>query len=319
MRRREFVAALTFIAAWCGAHAQQPGRRYQVGILSPEAPPPGMLEVLERGLHEVGYVRGQNIVFETRNAGGDRSRLTALARELVNLRVDVILAVNTPAAQAAKEVTATIPIVMTRVADPVKTGLVSSLSRPGGNITGVTTSPDEFSGKRLQLLKETLPGVTRVAVLWWANPGGDVVVHEMEAPARRLGLELLRLPVNGPDEIPKAFEGADSERAEAIVLVDDALITQHRSAITDLAAKRRLPVFAVFKPFAESGALMAYGPSTPALYRRVADYIARILNGANPGELPVERPTVLELVLNRKVRTRLGWNYRLLSSPAPTR
>jgi putative ABC transport system substrate-binding protein len=133
-----------------------------------------------------------------------------------------------------------------------------------------------------------------------------VVVHEMEAPARRLGVELLRLPVNGADEIPKAFEGADSGRAEAIVLVDDALITQHRSAITDLAAKRRLPVFAIFKTFVESGALMAYGPSAPALYRRVADYVARILNGANPGELPVEQPAVLKLVLNRKVAHALG-------------
>ena len=226
---------------------------------------------------------------------------------MVRLKVDVILAVNTPAVQAAKKATETIPIVMTRVADPIKLGLVPSLSNPSGNITGLNFMPDELSGKRLQILKEIFPSVSRVAVLWYgANPGTTLVVRAMEAPSRELAIELLLLPVNGPDDFFKAFETANSGHAEALVVVDDALVTRHRVELLDLPS---LPVVSLFKPFAEAGALIAYGPSTPPMYRRAAYYVDRILRGARPAELPVEQPTRFELVINLKTARALGLSF----------
>lgn len=227
---------------------------------------------------------GENIIVEERNATGDYRRLASLAEELVRLKVDVILAVNTPAVQAAKKVTTTIPIVMTRVANPVKTGLVPSLSKPGGNVTGMSFFPDELSAKRLQLLKEVLPSASRVAVLSdEGNVGTTLVIGEMEAPSRQLGMELLVLRVSGPGDFARAKSG----HAEALVLVDNAFFTKHRAEILDRAAKHSLPVFALWRPFAEAGALMAYGASTPAIYRRAAHYVDRILKGASPADLPV--------------------------------
>ena len=208
MRRREFITLLGGAAAWpLAAQGQQLGKRYRIGVLSPEAPPPGLLEAFEEGLRELGYVQRENVNFEVMNAGGDDQRLMELANELVRVEVDVILAVNTPAVQAAKKATQAIPIVMTRVADPIKLGIVPSLSHPSGNITGLNFMPDELSGKRLQMLKEIFPGLSHVAVLWYgANPGTTLVVHGMEAPSRELSIKLLLLPVNGPDDFFKAFE-----------------------------------------------------------------------------------------------------------------
>jgi putative ABC transport system substrate-binding protein len=302
MRRREFITLLgSATATWpLAVRAQEPIRK-RVGILSPEAPPPGLLQEFEQELRNLGYVRGQNISFEMRDAEGDGQRLAAFADELVRVPVDVILAINTPAVQAAKRATAAIPIVMTRVGNPIKLGLVNSLSQPGGNVTGLTFIPDEVSGKRLQLLKEILPGASRAAVLWYGpNPGTTLVVHEMAAPSRQLGIELLLFPVNSPGDLPEAFDAGRRGHSQALVVVDDAFITKHRRKILDLAMRHSLPVFALFRPFAEDGALMAYGASAPPIYRRAAFYVDRILKGARPADLPVEQPTKFELTINLK-------------------
>jgi putative ABC transport system substrate-binding protein len=289
------------------SQAQQPGKLYRVGVLSADTAPPGLLEDFEEELRKLGYVRGENIIVEERNAAGDYRRLALLADELVKLGVDVILAVNTPAVQAAKKVTARIPIVMTRVANPVKTGLVPSLSKPGGNITGMSFFPDELSAKRLQLLKEVLPSVSRVAVLSdEGNVGTTLVIGEMEAPSRQLGIELLVLSVSGPGDFVGAFEAAKRGHAEALILVDNAFFTKHRAEILDRAAKHSLPVFSLWRPFAEAGALMAYGARTPPIYRRAAHYVDRILKGASPADLPVEQPTEFELTINLKTARALS-------------
>src|SRR5215470_15912931 len=217
MRRREFISLIGSVAAtWpLVARAQQAAKLYRIGILSPDLPPPGFLEAFRQGLRELGYVEGQNIAFEIRSAEGYSQRLAALANHLVELKVDVILAVNTPSVQAAKKATTTIPIVMTRIADPVKSGLVGSLSKPGGNITGLSFMVDELSGQRLAMLKEAFPSVSRVAVLWYEpNPGSGIAVGAIKAASRELGLGVLLLPVHGPAELAGAFQAAARSRAE---------------------------------------------------------------------------------------------------------
>jgi|SoiMethySBSTD1v2_1073268.scaffolds.fasta_scaffold15519_3 putative tryptophan/tyrosine transport system substrate-binding protein len=309
LRRREFIALLigTLVAWSHSALAQQTVKHYRIGILSPDLPPPGFLEAFRQGLGELGYVEGQDVAFEVRSAEGYSQRLAALANHLVELKVNVIIAINTPSVQAARKASATIPIVMTRVADPVKSGLVSSLSRPGGNITGLSFRVDELSGKRLALLKEASPSVSRVAVLWFEpNPGADIAVGAIKAASRELGLQLLLLPVLGPADLIGAFEAATRGRVEALIVVDDVVATQHRVEILSLATAHSLAVVSQYKAFAEAGALLAYGPSTSAMYRRAAYYVDRILKGANVGDLPVEQPTKFDLVVNLKTAKALG-------------
>jgi len=309
LRRREFIALLigTLVAWSHSALAQQTVKHYRIGILSPDLPPPGFLEAFRQGLGELGYVEGQDVAFEVRSAEGYSQRLAALANHLVELKVNVIIAINTPSVQAARKASATIPIVMTRVADPVKSGLVSSLSRPGGNITGLSFRVDELSGKRLALLKEASPSVSRVAVLWFEpNPGADIAVGAIKAASRELGLQLLLLPVLGPADLIGAFEAATRGRVEALIVVDDVVATQHRVEILSLATAHSLAVISQYKAFAEAGALLAYGPSTSAMYRRAAYYVDRILKGANVGDLPVEQPTKFDLVVNLKTAKALG-------------
>jgi putative tryptophan/tyrosine transport system substrate-binding protein len=309
MRRREFISLIGGVAAaWpLGAHGQQAVKLHRIGILSPELPPPGFLEAFRQGLRELGYVEGQDIAFEVRSADGDDQRLAALANQLVEVKVDVIVAINTSAVQAAKKASATIPIVMTRIADPVKSGLVRSLSRPGGNVTGLSVMVDELAGKRLALLKEALPSVSRLAVLWYEpNPGADIAVGAMKAACRELGLELLLLPVHGSADLIGAFQDATRGRVEALFVAEDVVTTQHRVEILNLAATHSLPVFSQYKTFAEAGALLAYGPSPSALYGRTAYYVDRILKGANAGDLPVEQPTKFDLVINLKTAKALG-------------
>jgi ABC-type uncharacterized transport system substrate-binding protein len=309
LRRREFIALLigTLVAWSDGALAQQTVKHYRIGILSPELPPPGFLDAFRQGFRELGYVEGQDIAFEVRSAEGYNQRLAALARHLVELKVDVILAINTPSVQAAKKVSATIPIVMTRVADPVKSGLVSNLARPGGNVTGLSFTVDELSGKRLAMLKEAFPSVSRAAVLWnEPNPGADIAVGAIKAASRELGLELLLLPIHGPADLVGIFEAASRGRVEALIVIDDVFITQHRGEIMNLAATHSLAVVSQNKAFAEAGALLAYGPSTSTMYRRAAYYVDRILKGANAGDLPVEQPTKFDLVINLKTAKALG-------------
>ena len=307
MRRREIILAIGALSvAGSDAIAQQGTRLYRIGVLSPEVPPPGLLENFEQELRTLGYTRGQNISLEIRIGEADDQRLSALAEELVRMRVDVIVAINFPAVQAARRATATLPIVMTRIGDPIKLGLVPSLSKPGGNITGLSFIPSEVSGKRLQLLKETIPGVSRVAVLWYENPGTTLIVQEMQAPSQGLGINLSLIPVNGAADFVAALATAKKDGVEALVVVDDALITRYRQEILDLAAKHALPVFALFRPMADAGAVMTYGPSAPAIYRRTAHYVDRILKGVNPADLPVEQPTKFELIINLKAASALG-------------
>jgi ABC-type uncharacterized transport system substrate-binding protein len=309
MQRRDFITFLGSAAvAWpLAAYAQQAVKRYRVGILSPELPPPGFLDAFRQGLRELGYVEGQNITFEIRSAEGYSQRLAALANYLAELKVDLILALNTPSVQAAKKASATIPIVMTRIADPVKSGLVSSLSRPGGNVTGLSFRVDELSGQQLALLKEAFPNVSRVAVLWFEpNPGSDIAVAAIKAASRELGFELLLLPVHGQGELIAAFQAAAHGRAEALIVIEDVVATRHRVEILNLAATYSLAVVSQYRAFAEAGALLAYGPSTSAMYRRAAHYVDRILKGANAGDLPVEQSTKFDLVINLKTAKALG-------------
>jgi putative ABC transport system substrate-binding protein len=309
MQRRAFITLLGGAAvAWpLGALAQQGVKLYRIGILSPELPPPGFLEAFRQGLSELGYVEGQTVALEVRSAEGYGQRLAPLANELVRLKVDVIVAINTPSVQAAKKASATIPIVMTRIADPVKSGLVGSLSRPGGNITGLSFMVDELSGKLLALLKDTLPSVSRVAVLWYEpNPGADIAVGAIKAASRELGVELLLLPVHGPADLIGAFQAATRGRVEALIVIEDVVATQHRVEILNLAATHSLAVISLYKAFAEAGALLAYGPSLSAMYRRTAYYVDRILKGASAADLSVEQSTKSDLVINLKTAKALG-------------
>jgi len=312
MDRRQFVRLMTgATVAWPlsarGQTAPQSVKLYRIGVLSPERPPAGLIEAFRQGLREFGYVEGQSIALEMRDAEGDSQQLAVFATELVERKVDVILAVNTPAVQAAKKATTTIPIIMTRLADPVKSGLVESLSRPGGNITGLSFMSDELGGKRLALLKEALPGVTRVAALWYdGNAGATIAVDAMRAPSQQLGLKLQLLPIHEPADLIEVFQSANASRVEALILVDDAVITSHRVEILGWAAKHFVAIVSLYKPFAEAGALIAYGPSALAMYRRAGYYVDRILKGANPGDLPVEQPSKFDFVINLKTAKALG-------------
>ncbi|MGH7323729.1 MAG: ABC transporter substrate-binding protein [Candidatus Rokuibacteriota bacterium] len=292
-------AALGLLASSLGSEAQQAGKVYRIGVLSHETPPPGIVELFRERLRELGYSEGKNVAIELRTADGKNERLATLAEDLIQFNVDVILAVNTPAALAAKKATTKIPIVITRVADPVKSGLVPSLSHPGGNVTGLSFVPDELSGKRLQLLKEVIPGIARVALLWSGdNPGATLIMKTMDAPGAQMGLRLVRVPVLGPSDFQDALRTAVRDGAQALIIVDDALVTRHRAQLVALATQHALPVVSLFPPVAEAGGLMAYGPSTPDMYRRAADFVDRILKGAKPGDLPIEQPTKFHLVVN---------------------
>jgi putative tryptophan/tyrosine transport system substrate-binding protein len=309
MQRRDFMTLLGGAAAlWpLAAHAQQGAKVFRIGILSPELPPPGFLDAFRQGLRELGYVEGRDIAFEVRSAEGYSQRLGALANILAELKVDVILALNTPSVQAAKKATATIPIVMTQIADPLKSGLVTNLSRPGGNVTGMSFKVEELSGKGLALLRETFPSLSRIAVLWYApNPGADNAVSAIKAASRALGLELLLLPVRGQSELTAAFQTASRSRTEVLIVLADVVATRHRDEIMNLAATHSLAVISQYRAFAEAGALLAFGPNTAAMYARTASYVDRILKGASAGDLPVEEASKFDLVVNLKTAKTLG-------------
>jgi putative ABC transport system substrate-binding protein len=308
MRRREFIALLGGLAgAPLIAEAQQAAKLHRIGILSPERTAPEYFEAFRQGLSELGYIEGQNIVFEIRSAEGYGQLLTILADQLVKTKVDVILAINTPSVQAARKASTTIPIVMMRTADPVKSGLVTSLSRPGGNITGLSSMVDEVIGKRLALLKEALPNISNVAVLWYVpNPGSDLAVDAMKAPSRDLGLKLMPLPVHGPDELIEAFQTASRSQVEAVIVIEDSVATRNMVEILSLAEKSSVAVVSQYKAFAEAGAILAYGPNPWAMYHRAAYYVDRILRGVSAGDLPVEEPSKFDLVINLKTAKALG-------------
>lgn len=297
--RRTFLASALLVVPWL-VRAQPAKSVRKIGVLAQELQP-GLLETFRDELHKLGYVEGRDIAIELRNASGRNDRLPGLAQELLRLGVDVIVAINTPAAKAAKSATHAVPVVIMRVADPVKSGLVASLAHPGGNVTGVSFMPDALGPKGVELLHETIPSLSRMAALYRGdNPGAVVIVDEVERKGGRLGLKFLRLPVHDPSDYAGAFEAASRARSEALFVMDDGAITKHRRQILDLAAKQSLPVVSIYRDFAEAGGLIAYGPSLDTVYRRGANYVDRILKGTKPGDLPVEQPTSFDLVINLK-------------------
>jgi putative ABC transport system substrate-binding protein len=285
------------------AQAQQPGKVPRIGIL-----PPGPIservhlwEAFRQGLRELGYVEGKNIILIFPSGKVTPERLPDLAAELVNLKVDVIVVPTTAAALAVMKATKTIPIVMPVAADPVGTGLVTSVARPGGNVTGLTTIASDLSGKRLELLKEVVPGVSRIAVL--SNPSRANVppqMREIEVTARALGVQLRRLEVRGPDDFERVFQAAIKERAGALITVDDPFLFSQRTRIVKLAAKSRLPAIYFFREFVDVGGLMSYAANLSDMYRRAATYVDKILKGAKPADLPIEQPKKFELIINLK-------------------
>jgi len=260
-----------------------------------------------QGLRELGYVEGQNIVIERRYSEGRYERLPGLAAELVRLKVDVIVAVGGPPPHAAKDATSTIPIVMTNHGDPVGTGLVASLARPGGNVTGLSTVNPDLVGKQLQLLKEAVPRLSRVAVL--SNPTHPLhrlPLREVEVAARSLKVGLQVLEARAPSEFASAFSAATKESAGALIVLGDGMFFGQRTRIAELAAKSRLPMIAAEREYAEAGGLLAYGANFRESFRRAATYVDKILKGAKPGDLPIEQPTKFEFVINLKTTKALG-------------
>jgi putative tryptophan/tyrosine transport system substrate-binding protein len=252
-------------------------------------------------------VEGKNVVFERRYAENRLERLPELAADLVRLKVDVIVAGGTLAPLAAKRATSTIPIVMTAPGDPVGSGLVASLARPGGNVTGVSLMGPDLGGKRLELLKELLPGLTRVAVLWnAATPNSAVVLKEVQEAGRRLGIEVQSLEVRGPDDFDGTFEAATKQRLDAMITAEDPLTLSYRKRIADFATGQHLPSISGLREFVEVGGLISYGANLDDLYRRAAGYVDKILKGAKPADLPVEQPTKFDLVINLTTAKALG-------------
>jgi putative ABC transport system substrate-binding protein len=264
-------------------------------------------ELLRREFRALGYVEGKNIAFEYRDAQGKFDRLSAVADELVRLKVDVIVTSSSPGSLAAKNATRTIPIVFHGVADPVAVGLVDSLARPGGNITGFTIITAELAGKRLELLKETIPKLSRVAVLWNPqNPGSALNWKESQLSARDLGLQLYSMEVSSAAKFEGSFRAATKARSGALAVTQDPLNTTNRKVIADLALKNRLPAIYPRADFVESGGLMSYGADQAEVVKRVAVYVDKILKGAKPADLPVEQPTKFELLINLKTAKALG-------------
>ena len=304
MRRRDFITLLGSAAMWpLAAPAQQSGKIPRIGILD-DAP---MWQAFRQALRELGYVEGQNIAYEYRYGEGAPDRLAAVAAELVRRPVDVIATYGTPPTQAAKEATATIPIVMVGIGDPVRAGLVASLARPGGNITGNTVIGPDLNPKRLQILREAIATVTRVAYL--ANPDNAstmAILAEMKIATPAAGMVLIPVEVRSVGDFEPAFSAMLRERPDAVMVTNDPLQQHHVGRIIDFLAKNRLPAMFQAKENVAAGGLMAYGPSLPDLFRRAATYVHRILQGTKPADLPVELPTKFDLAVNLRTAKALG-------------
>jgi putative tryptophan/tyrosine transport system substrate-binding protein len=304
-----FLAIVFTLAFGVGALAEQPAKIPKIGFLSSGtgSGSPYRSEVFQQQLRELGYIGGKNIAFESRYGEDNFDRLPALADELVRLKVDVLVINTTPAALAVKNATTTIPIVFLGVSDPVAVGLVDSLARPGGNITGLTNIAPVLAGKRLELLKETVPKLTRIAVLWDPRaPGSTQQWKESQIPARELNLQLYSMEVSSADKYEIAFKEATKARCSALAVTQNPLAGSSRKLIADLAAKHQLPAIYPRKDFVESGGLMSYGPDLAEPQRRAAVLVDRILKGAKPADLPVEQPTKFELLINLKTAKALG-------------
>jgi putative tryptophan/tyrosine transport system substrate-binding protein len=301
------LVALTLLVAPLAAEAQPPGKVYRIGYLGTTPLPAHLWDALLEGLRERGYIEGRNLVFERRVSEGHAERFPAFAAELVRLRVDLILVSTTPAAIAAKHATQTIPIVIPTANDPVGAGLVESLARPGGNVTGLSQTSPDLAGKRLELLKDVVPGLSRVVVLSnAANPANASAWQETQAAARALGVQLQSLEVWGPQDLEGALALTAKSRPDALLVLGDALIAMHRQHIAEFATQQHLPSVFGGREWVVAGGLMSYGPSVPDLHRRAAYYVDRILKGAKPGDLPVEQPLTFELVINLKIAEALG-------------
>jgi putative ABC transport system substrate-binding protein len=304
-----FVAAALLSALATNAQAQQPSKVYRIGYI--QAPPASALatrrDAFRQGLRELGYIEGKNLIVEFRFAEGKPARVPELVAELIALKVDVIVTAGPADTRAAKEATRTIPIVMAQDTDPIGNGFVASLARPGGNITGLATQSPEVTGKQLELLKEIVPKLSRVAIMSSSNiPGNAQAVKEAEAASSALGLNLLHLDIIEPKDIENAFKAVKDGRAEAILVLGSPVLNTRRAQLTALAARSRLPATYTRPEYVEAGGLMYYATNYNDLFRRAAYYVDKILKGAKPGDLPVEQPTKFELVINLKTAKQIG-------------
>jgi putative tryptophan/tyrosine transport system substrate-binding protein len=309
--RRAFIGTLAggLLAAPFATEAQPAGTK-RIGLLETSSPSPARVrlwETLRQRLRELGYLEGQNIAFESRFADGKPDRLPGLAAELVALKVDVIVTSGTPASLAAKQATRTIPIVMAQLADPVGAGLVASLGRPGGNVTGLTTQDADLGGKRLEVLLQVVPKVSRFAVLIdETSPGSMLIARGTQVAAQSLGVQLQSLGVRSPEELDGAFSAMKEARAGALIVESSSLLFTSRTRLADLALKNRLPTMFAQREYAEAGGLMAYSADFSDLFRRAATFVDKILKGAKPADLPVEQPTKFDFVINLKTAKALG-------------
>ena len=304
-----FTLAALLLAVAFPAEAQQPKKVPRIGYVDAGSPATTghRAQAFVQGLRDLGYVEGQNIVIEYRWAEGKLESLPALVEEVVRRRVDVIVSSATPAIRFAKEQTTTIPIVMAGVTDPVGVGFVTSLARPGGNITGLTHLSPDLSGKRLELLKEVVPRLLRVAVLWNPNqPGQSAAFKDTQVAAQALRVTLISMEVRNREEIERALSGMGKDHSQALFELPDPLTFFNRELITEFAAKHRLPAMYSFREYVDAGGLMSYGTSFPDLFRRAATYVDKILKGAKPADLPVEQPMKFELVINLKTAKQIG-------------
>ena len=303
------VIAFVLVVAGAVAEAQQPTKIPRIGYLTAGSlsAQSARIEAFRQGLRELGYAEGKNFVIEYRYAEGKFDRLPELAAELVRLKVDIIVSAGPIVTRAAKEATVTIPIVMAQDADPVGSGFVASLARPGGNITGLSTLSPEISGKQLELLREIVPRLSRVAVLGNSpNPGNAQVLKEMELAAGAFGVKLQYLDVLSPKDIETAFRAASKGRADAVLALASAVLISQRAQIADLAIKSRLPAIYERREYVEAGGLMTYGVSITDLDRRAATYVDKILKGTKPADLPVEQPKKFEFIINLKAAKQIG-------------
>ena len=306
--RRQFITLVGGAAAALplAARAQEAGSKHTVGILSASGTPT-LNTVFIAALSELGWVEGKNVVFEHRYADNRLERLPGLAADLVRLKVDVIAAAGTLAPLAAKQASSTIPIVMTAAGDPLGSGLVASLARPDGNVTGMSLMAPDLGGKRLELLKEVLPRLARVAVLWnAANPYSVLVFNQTQAAGRTLGIEVRSVEVRGPDDFDSAFEAARGLHPDALITVEDPLTASYRTPIAEFTARQQLPSLHGIREFVAAGGLMSYGANLADLFRRAAYYVDKILRGARPADLPVQQPTKFELIINLKTAKAFG-------------
>jgi putative ABC transport system substrate-binding protein len=313
LNRRRFLGTLSvsLLAAPVVVEAQQTATMRRIGLLFPtslsDPRTARFVEAFRQGLRELGYAEGQNVVIESRFAEGDWNKVSGLVAELVRAKVEVIVTYTTPATQAARHSTTTIPIVVAAVIDPVAAGLVASLAHPGGNITGLSQMVPELVAKQLQVLKELAPKISRVALLGNpSNVGNAPQVRHAQDAARALGIRLQPLEARSPSEIESAFAAMTTERAGAMVVLIDSMLIDHRTRIAGLAARHRLPMVSGIREIAEAGGIMSYGPSVADMFRRAAAYVDKILKGAKPGDLPVEQPIMFELVINVRTAKALG-------------